>query len=315
MKLKNKFIVSIVTLTFALVTLCASTFAWFAGGGTTSKTESFSGSVVGGEGFEIAVIKSGTKLTINQKWYTGTLPSSEILDCIVDHNELKALTFEGNKFVDLQKNSSDKYISFDLWFKSVQQGTITSINKASNNQETSTEITSQEINWYSDQSFILAKSTLDGQSVQVKPGQAVSFKSSSAARILLEGDQRIIYEAEESHSSNTNMIFSAGNSIGFAKSDIGAHAYYQAKTGITLTIPSSYATKVLGKTESYEIGQLKQVDSNISFEGLADEARPSYAGSFLGRIKVFVWLEGYDGECMDAIFNEKVQVMLGFKIV
>ena len=85
-KLTRKLMLSAFTLLFAVISLGASTYAWFTMN-TTATVDVFEGQVIGGSGFDIAVTTKGYKTAENNEfdkitWYSGVLPSSAIMTVI-----------------------------------------------------------------------------------------------------------------------------------------------------------------------------------------------------------------------------------------
>ena len=77
--LTKKLFLSMLTVAFAVVALGTTTFAWFTLS-TEAKVEVFDAQVSAGSGFEIAVTAKGVGVTPQTKWYTGSLPTTAILE-------------------------------------------------------------------------------------------------------------------------------------------------------------------------------------------------------------------------------------------
>ena len=89
-KLTRKLMLSAFTLLFAVISLGASTYAWFTMS-TEAEVEAFEAQVIGGEGFDIAVTARGGDKT-GVTWYNGILPTEAINAIIADDFKFDACT-------------------------------------------------------------------------------------------------------------------------------------------------------------------------------------------------------------------------------
>lgn len=332
--LTRKLMVSIITAVFALVTLGTTTFAWFTTSNVAS-TGKFEGQVQGGEGFEIAIVNKDKELTITQEWYTGILPQNAIEKVIgTEKTKLSALTLINNGLVPLTGGTpvNNGFITFDLWFRTAKSGQqIESINKASTTSdgtETATSISNANTNidpWYSDQEFTLSAMTEGNGDVLVSMGKAYKFDVASAARIMIKGTstEEIIYENTKSNAvlndGTTTTIGEAGNSLGFCRdAKTGAVKYYNQKMSVELKLPTEniYTSVELGANSAAESTSVSILEdaSKLEAKYFAEGAQTNYGTTQMGKVTVTIWVEGWDGECMNAIFNQTLKVVLGFKM-
>jgi hypothetical protein len=139
-KLTRKLMLSAFTLLFAVISLGASTYAWFTLS-NQAQINAFEAEVKAGEGIEIAITQSGTSTQINAaQWYTGNVPATVVEKAFKDNlfEQFDALTTIDNaaNFVDLAgaKNEGEGYISFFVHIKAAEAGDIslTQIKLASN---------------------------------------------------------------------------------------------------------------------------------------------------------------------------------------
>ena len=124
--LTKKLMLSVLTLAFAVVSLGASTFAWFTVGGNQQEAE-FSATVVNGVGLDIAFTEVGKEPTA---WNSaGSLATDALQNLIKTLNgdtwQMNAVTPQtapalgvATKFVDIDGTQINKaYIEFDMHFK------------------------------------------------------------------------------------------------------------------------------------------------------------------------------------------------------
>ena len=123
--LTKKLFLSILTLAFAVVSLGASTYAWF----TMSKdadVEAFTADVKAGEGIEVAV--TATSDYSAAQWYTGTVPTGVVQAAAVQSADFKfdAATTKDTAatIVDRAGVASTGYVTFYVHIKAAEAGKI-----------------------------------------------------------------------------------------------------------------------------------------------------------------------------------------------
>lgn len=327
--LTKKLMLSVLTLAFAVVSLGASTFAWFTLSGSVN-VDKFGANVTGGYGLDISVSSvedtdwDATKAT----WYSGNLPLSAITEVIGSEAKFDAVTpssanslasFEDVNGEAVKLNKS--YIAFNLNFKitdaaSVNQDLYLYLDKlAVTNTVTPTA-------WTADMAYLYGGATEEqelegGEKVTVNKevitaGTKVTYDVLSAARFaVVNGDKTTIYENNGAATPQAD----GKNSVGF--SNYGAVDYYNKKLNLSedkdLDVPATedqYSTVKLDsftKAEQclslYTFG--KYDSSKSAAENTADD---------IVTITVYVWVEGWDAECINAIFNQNITVEISCAI-
>jgi hypothetical protein len=299
-KLTRKLMLSAFTLLFAVISLGASTYAWFTMS-ESAKINAFEGKVFAGEGVEIAVTEIGHDPV---EWFSGQIESKKIQDVVDKKFKLfEALTSSnGVSFKELVEHkpvantSESNYIAFELHFKSAVKGTLTL----------------DEMNFYSSESDsqpIDQVFTLAAGDSPLTVEDEIEFNVESAARVsLTANNSTIIYEDKEEAAADGN----AGNSLGFSGVDEndpkGAFEYYNKK---------SYKLNDEGEYE----GNLKASEAEDPTVSVipTDKISTSTVTSIeipgnneIVSITVYVWIEGWDGECMNFIFNQMLSIDMTF---
>lgn len=303
--LTKKLMLSVLTLAFAVVSLGASTFAWFTMS-STAQIQQFDAEVKAAAGVEIAVTPASvTSLKDDEanalRWYSGVLPEAAIADyCAVNFDALTTsdldnfykLNSANIQLVKVNNATEKSYIEFNLWFRTSTADTlcITKIDLG----------TSGTVNAYPiDAAFKLASGP------DAALGDKAEFQVSSAARISLNDN---VYEAKEEAGTKTGTQIVAGNSLGTNYKDEGAIDYYVKKyeasygtsddslKDLTIEAKAAVAEDTVSETDYVEL---------VTLAG--DTNTPSC-------VKVKVWVEGWDAECLNAIFSQTLTVDIEFAL-
>lgn len=313
-KLSKKLFLSVITLVFTVMAMVATTYAWFTIGDTAT-VGNVEGSVQGSEGLEIQFDGDASG-----EWYSN-ISKSKMDDFLGDAAEaLKAISSpNGKNFYLVNEITYDgadidfatdggsgaantHYVEFKLNFRT----------KAENKQVDLTKldiINVADTTWAVDKGHNLARG-----------GASSSTLTSSAAyavRVALEAGSNVnVYELADDADLTTDGI---NNTKGFQVN--GAHDYYIKKGNTLLGFDeSNYLTndnlkKALEalETEGYETidsGVLVGVNRlNIELDDTADAN-----GYYNGSVTVRIWIEGFDADAYNAIYEGKFAVNLEFTL-
>lgn len=315
-KLTRKLMLSAFTLLFAVISLGASTYAWFTMN-TTATVDVFEGQVIGGSGFDIAVTTKGYKTAENNEfdkitWYSGVLPSSAIMT-VIENSSFEqfdactpAISADAKKISDNQlfktqeealkkatTSSSNGYIVFDLHFKLSDDQNTGSWQINFDAFELSVDESTQN-DWTCDVEYNVANGYTDKK---VTAGTTnIKYDVSNAARIAIvaakEGDYNGYSEVFEKAQDGTTKY---GNSKGFQTE--GALEYYNAKANAGTDVKDELPTVQYSASDT-------AISTNL----------PVLTGGKIVTLTVYVWIEGWDGECMNPIFSQKLNTKLNFSI-
>ena len=298
-KLTRKLMLSAFTLLFAVISLGASTYAWFTIS-NKAEVETFTADVKSAEGIKIGITADSTAEPTT--WYTGKLPTEAIEPFYTSEQnpfQFDAVTTTNANLGTFNKLASGVttgvadggYIKFTLWIEAEVDGVVSL---------ESLNITGSNTNSYKiDQQFAIQATGAEGTSFSADLEEEWTFNVASAARVALQhGSSKYFYEApaaeatETVNDENPNTGV-AGNSLGFSSAEKGALQYYNKKTDSELAAPnpaSSYSSAVFS-----------------TMQKIADlEANNAIA------IDVYVWIEGWDAECLNAIFGQTLAVSFLF---
>jgi len=317
-KLTQKLVLSVITMALVVVALGTSTFAWFT---LTNKASisAFQAQVTAGEGIEITLGDwNGTTYvapTSSTLWYT-VLPETVIETYISNmYTEFRldnvtspdGFTFKNEAGTTLSTNSTAPYLEFKLYFRSSAAQTIV-WNYASLGGTKDTWIVN--VPSFLDSDSSTTRLLNNPKEVAAWTGARVSVKGTTATFVYQEPTDTVdgVYNTEVAvdsfdlglvdHDSDplTDSIYVVGAGTG---TPYGAAAYGIAagkETTYGTTLPTVAATSTRTAT-----------DAVMTLGNLAD-------GYYTGDVMVRVWIEGFDADTFDAIFDTELSVQIGFTV-
>ncbi len=317
-KLSRKLLLSVLTVAFALITLGATTFAWFTLS-TKAEIQSFDVEVTSGAGIEISADGSNYSNYISaQQIYSAITrsKSSTILDHVTSKNGQTFTTIDYEGELSFDKTANSGWAEFDLWFRSPEASVeVYMLNN--------TKITSTGVTWTSDANFNLtATDSLVVGSQRTLYG-ANAVRISTTENELTANDTGFQYN--DGDSAN---IFELGGDTGdqrldkVIKTTYGSVAYYNAKNP-NATIPSNIITSeqnalpnVLKINNLPSLNELNTEDINLGvYTPVATlEVDNDYTGVnyYYGQITVRIWLEGWDPDMFNAIMADVISIHMHF---
>lgn len=330
-KLTQKLVLSVVTMALVVIALGTSTFAWFTLQNAAS-IGSFQGQVTAGTGIEVSLgeVSAGAQNldfdNQNYSWFTA-IPAATMQTFI----DTKYPTFRFNNVTSpdgvVMKNEdgtgavAGSFIEFNLYFRSREANMPIGLTQAAlggpvgNWTVNSPEFTHTDGIKYG----TLANGTITNSTMKVAAWTAarLSVKSAGQSVFIIQreavvGDvanitnstalPHVSYDFTETGTSTG--IFAVGTTL------LGAASYEKANaigrpnwdenttTVLVENIIPDAATAVNPSTVVLQLGTVK--------------ATGVLAGYAVGTLTVRVWIEGWDADAYDAIFNQMLTVALAF---
>jgi len=321
-KLSRKLLLSIVTVALALVTLGATTFAWFTLS-TRAEVEGFEVDVTSGAGIEISAdgMNYSNYIKANDIYAAiNRAGSSTVLDHVTSPNGISFKTIgfsESDGKVHFDKDATSGWTEFKLWFRSPEEGV--KVYMLDN-----TTVTSTGIDWVADAVFKL-KST-DNSPTAV--GAQYTLYGANAVRISTT--ENTVTPIEDSGFSYTNGTDAKVFELGYKdkgdqklgqdiQTEYGSVAYYNTKNPtnqITTThiqkaiLPTVYGYDNLPKLEDLNTSAI--TDAHVPVDTLTAASKISGTTLYYGQITVRIWLEGWDPDMFNAIMADKIKIHLFF---
>jgi len=320
-KLSRKLLLSIVTVALALVTLGATTFAWFTLS-TRAEVEEFKVDVTSGAGIEISVdgMNYSNYITANDIYAAiNRAGSSTVLDHVTspDGIEFKTIGFnEKDGTVHFDEDATSGWTEFKLWFRSPENGVEVYMLK-------NTTVTSTGIDWVADADFNLTKDST------TKVGDTYTLYGANAVRISTT-------ENDVTYTSGSGFSYTPGKEakvfeLGYKdkgdqklgqdiQTEYGSVAYYNTKNPknpITTThtqnakLPTVYGYDNLPELKDLNTSAINN-ETHVPVDTLSAASKISGTTLYYGQITVRIWLEGWDPDMFNAIMADKIQIHLFF---
>ncbi len=317
-KLTQKLVLSVVTMALVVIALGTSTFAWFTLT-NTAQLGTFQGQVVAGTGIEVSLD--------NYRWFNG-ITSDQMQDYlfeggfpvgVADDTDPKYTDFrwdaitskDGASFIYLDESNAgaSSYIEFTLYFRSEEAATI---------NWSAVTLAGAGKAWVPDASFLGST----GESVTV--GSAYTVFAKNGARVSVTGTEpTVIYQL----AGSTGSASASGNQTTFGYVTGGQAKYWEAKNpGLTFANYVLTATEAsLGSGNGYSV---PATASGEDFEAAAAAVTTLGAGVavldltaptapdiyYTGSVTVRVWLDGWDADTFNALFNAYLSASFEFKV-
>ena len=309
--LTKKLFLSVLTLAFAVVSLGASTYAWFTLS-SNAKVETFEGTVTGGAGLEIQVLSSDATATDANAWQTtvieSTLIKNVINDVTLDARTLKeAGTTSMFAALDGTTEKTDGFIKFDLAFRLSDQSE------------------SRSFDLYLDGYTLQTAGTYDDPKTEGVDESEVGVDAWRVNREYTGKNGTYLLNSEKTYwVSDAARLGIVSKDKGSATEAI-ANKYFQAPSGsdeYTAGIPGKGNSDVNAAVNYYNaVNPTATINPANAPQYTADSAVGAQtAGYKIGtltgaeevRITVYVWVEGWDAECINAIFEQTLHATLNF---
>lgn len=305
----RKFYFSLFAVMFSFLAFSQATFAWI-----TLSNEALL------EDAQLNVIaESGFYVSLDGKNYSECLKQEDLEKIIGKNPKLYNVTsLDGKKFFTKQgeeiKDAKDNYISFDLWFKtdnptSKELFLVDNVSHeityeiAKTKKVDGTFVVSKGVKWVSDIDFSYGEE-------DIKKGSIGSYYAANAIRIaIIEENLENEFGVNEKEDL-LSIIYdpSENEKMGYGV-QTGAFEYYSKRLTV-LNPPKEYPNTKYSLTTFKNPYEAKTDDSMCArFQKVINsDGTPSY----VAKVKVNIWLEGWDADCFNAIFADNVMVQLKF---
>ncbi len=289
-KLTRKITLSLVAVMFALIALGTTTYAWFTLG-TSASVSAIEGEVKSAEGIEISFDGNNWYNNLNFKGATlkngnetVSLDNLKLTD-VAMKNDITFDKYSGTTMTQAVANTD--YLVFDIYIKA----TSTDTNKKVYIENV--KLTSDAIEWNSDVAFAGA----DGATSVVQGTKYNVFASNAARLTFVQGT-----EAKGTYENITAQASDSGNNYDGKSASQNGNAYnYADKKGF------SGKDTIFNAYDNYQNDGT--VDANASTAVNTELFSVSATGAENTKaVKVYLWLNGYDGDCINAIMGGTITV-------
>jgi hypothetical protein len=265
------------------------------------------------------------QISIDGIEFSNRLPTAVLTEIfedirLIDLTSLDGINFELGGLRDFEGViANEHYLSFDLWFRTIRpERTIYLINNVNDQVDFNTAIqgtyvVSQGVSWRADHSFING-ATMDDI---VEKGDIGIYHASDAIRISVielnddlnpldlrdeEELRRFIYDPSENPSRGYGV-------------PIGMFSYFVQKTKWYIRLPDTFpeTSYRLTKFDTHNPYQALDNESWVATLQETDEVDNLGRTYYKAKIRVNIWVEGWDADAFDAIDKDTVLIQLQFK--
>jgi len=325
-KLSRKLLLSVLTVAFALITLGATTFAWFTLS-TKAEVQTFNVDVTSGAGIEISADGSNYSNYISSQQVYAAITragSSTVLDHVTSPDGIDFNVIKNNEsFIQAQGG----WTEFNLWFRSPEKNVEVYLLNQS-------KVSSTGMTWVSDANFSLSgsKNMVVGESTTLYGANAVRISTTENPVETQIGDSFQYESGTEANVFELGGSDPSQNDLRLDKEikDYGSVAYYNAKNpNAPLSEDAiSEAEDNFPDVLAYEnLPTIDMLNTNDIYSLVGDEQTRLYtpvvtlkdsptttgaATYYYGQITVRIWLEGWDPDMFNAIMADKISISLVF---
>lgn len=312
----KKFHLVIISLFLLVITFGTVTFAWISLS-TVNNIEGLSLSASSGE--ELLISLDGENFSNN-------LSPEQLQSLFADItlNEVTSLdgiTFNAGGLRDEDDvNHQKDYLQFDLWFQTTENVhdvyLIENVSQsiAFDTTANGTYIVSRGVSWRSDHEFIY-----DELGTVVEKGEKATYYASDAVRVSfveLKDDLNSLDERDENELSSWIFDPSGDPVRGYGKL-YGAYSYFVAKTEYYMSAPTNDQEVVYDLTEVNPRNPYEALDNQSKVMELQNTGLTNESGLsiYQGKLRVTLWVEGWDADAFDAIHGDRLKIQLQFKLL
>lgn len=216
---------------------------------------------------------------------------------------------------------NENYLTFDIWFQTVEPiHTVYLVNNVSNEisfdgSSTGTYVVSQGVSWTNYIEF------LNGSSIDdvVESGTTATYYGSDAIRMSfqeLKNEENTMDSRSEDELNTFIFDPSEDESRGYNKG-YGAYHYFIQKTRYFMTRPTeepntSYRLSEYDEDNPYVTHDNTSLLLTLQETNEVDENGKTY---YRGKLRINIWVEGWDADAFDAIDKDHIKIQLQFKLL
>ena len=295
-KLSRKLFIACLAVAFAVIALGTSTYAWLVVSRTAS-VDPFEGSVKAGDGsIEVSIDDTNWKTSITSDDFTNLKSANFVSFNDVTYNDDKFKKFaidsvkKSASLTDIGTLADAKDILGTAGILKFEFSVRLAQDSSKDTEELYLDLSNSLITEGAGNNSSWTPDKTVGD--DIKQGTATEkFKVSNAARVMVKLGTNTAVILEKGVGQNDNTAGLQTNT-----DTTGAMGYLKARTEITSTnIPAStnYTTKAINGPADIKLGTVSKTATKVT---------------------VIVWLEGYDYDCINALYKQILSVKLGLTL-
>jgi hypothetical protein len=214
---------------------------------------------------------------------------------------------------------NEHYLSFDLWIRTSQaERDIFLINDVSKemkfgDKRNGTYFVSKGVSWRSPHTFFNGPLIED----TVQAGDIGVYYGHDAIRIsIIElQDENNPYDQRDAEELRTYLYDPSGNPNRGYGSPVGAFSYFFQRTLIYQYLPTQYppTSYRLSEMDPHNPYQALDNESLVATLQKTDNKDIKNRTYYSGKVRINIWVEGWDADAFDAIDKDQIQIQLQFK--
>lgn len=295
-KLSRKLFIACLAVAFAVIALGTSTYAWLVVSRTAS-VDPFEGSVKAGDGsIEVSIDDTNWKTSITSDDFTNLKSANFVSFNDVTYNDDKFKKFaidsvkKSASLTDIGTLADAKDILGTAGILKFEFSVRLAQDSSKDTEELYLDLSNSLITEGAGNNSSWTPDKTVGD--DIKQGTATDkFIVSNAARVMVKLGTNTAVILEKGAGQNDNTAGLQTNT-----DTTGAMGYLKARTEITSTnIPAStnYTTQAINGTADIKLGTVSKTATKVT---------------------VIVWLEGYDYDCINALYKQILSVKLGLTL-
>lgn len=304
-KLTTKLLFAIISVAFALVALGTTTFAWFTLSDTAT-VSTFDAQITAGEGIEISLDGTNYYTTIPANVIQGKINDLNVeLKDVTSSNGIEMTKIDGTSVPFLSAPEADEknaFIQFDLFFRSPSAtGVILGSYEFTSKYVVDGQVV-EGILWTADVTFTNSFGDL------VTAGTSARYYAHAALRMSLT-------PVSNEDLEGTAVVYQAPDDSEEEEGKTNKALYLETED----TVPPTVSPIAIGMVDYYN---KKNSDNPLDIDDveLANAlTQPSetnlitLAANTPQKVRVRIWIEGWDPDTFNAILNAKINVKMVFK--
>ena len=296
-KLRNKLLLSILTVALTFIALGTTTFAWFTLGGSAT-ANAFAGTVTTPDGIEFSF--DGKEWSNQLDLQDVVNPNLRFIDITSSNGTTFVTKADNGEVVEGQS-----YFTTTIYVRTTNTATTIKLSKVTFTEE------ADKISWTPDVDLTYTGTpddATDPAKTWTKGEDAVTFSAINAVRVSF------------TDGTNTNVIGIEGAyTNGGAKVNGLAAAYAQEKgytidSGLANVTPAILTATISDSNEIAAGSQVTVIAANqFSADAPEVDGFINADGYQYATLTINVWLEGWDADCINAILNGQINLGFTFK--
>ena len=318
MKSTKKVLISILIFLGVGLIFGSATYAWI----TLATINNIEGlSLTASSGDELQISIDG----IN---YANSLPMESLITnpdgiLLYDVTSLDGINFQTGGLREVgEAVVNEHYLSFDVWFRtSRHEHDVYLYNHISEEMTYDSEnligtyVVSKGVSWRSPHQFFNGPEIAD----VVETGEIDTYYADQAIRISINEliDDTNPNDLREPEELRNFMFDPSGNPERGYGASFGQFSYFFQRTLIYVNLPTetqtvSYRLSEMDPYNPYQALDNESLVATLQETDLIDETRdrPYYQG----KIRINIWIEGWDADAFDAIDKDLIKIQLQFKL-